>query len=187
MTRNKARCCVWDPVVTYSPSCSRRGWQIWRCWWAEAGGKRESPSKPQSDRRPALERWREWQTPVVPASAPVHWTSCPPPSWHTHGRTRYRHKTAHLPLHISRQMFCWRSGVYLRGNSTSTSIAMAMSRSNTVSLYISCPMRVSQHWLAQEEQEDELVFDTDTVKNDVLQMILTKNTSNVYQLRRMSQ
>lgn len=68
------------------------------------------------------------------------------PDTHTHRQTRHSHKTTHLPLHISRRMFCWRGGVYLRGNSTSTSVAMVMSRSNTVSLYISCPMRVSQHW-----------------------------------------
>lgn len=34
---------------------------------------------------------------------------------------------------------------YLRGNSTSTSRAMLTRRSNRVSLYISCPTRVSQH------------------------------------------
>lgn len=35
---------------------------------------------------------------------------------------------------------------YLRGNSTSRKTATVMRRSNIVSLYISCPTRVSQHY-----------------------------------------
>jgi len=41
-------------------------------------------------------------------------------------------------------LLCWTS--YLRGNSTSTSIAIVMMRSKRASLYISCPTRVSQHY-----------------------------------------
>lgn len=43
---------------------------------------------------------------------------------------------------------------YLRGNSTRISMAMVMRKSNKASLYISCPTRVSQHWVAAARQTD---------------------------------
>ena len=55
---------------------------------------------------------------------------------------------------------------YLRGNSTSTSIARVMSRSNRVSLYISCPTRVSQHYIRISLLSHFIQSDTIRVQNN---------------------
>lgn len=53
----------------------------------------------------------------------------------------------------------WRpSGWYLRGNSTRTSTATLIRRSNSVSLYISWPMRVSQHCVTRWEGQGRFFF-----------------------------
>lgn len=62
--------------------------------------------------------------------------------------------TSNVMLPVTR----WHSLPYLRGNSTRTSIARLMRRSNSVSLYISCPMCVSQHWETPQEWQGRFFF-----------------------------
>lgn len=138
-----------------SPSWCKIGLWTWRCWWVAAEGNKEFLSKRWSDHKPARVRWKERWTPADQSTESACWKRCPPALWRTQ-----KHNTI-IQMNILLSMWCYKllhSHLYLRGNSTRTSTATLMRRSNSVSLYISCPMSVSQHCVIRQEWRDKAGF-----------------------------